>query len=81
LAGIHLDPENKEWPLIIAYEPVWAIGTGRAATADGANAVVADIVRPMLAECLGIEASQQIRVRMVARLKEITPENFYAARY
>jgi len=48
--------------LVIAYEPIWAIGTGRAATAAGANAVLADIIRPALAELFGVQASQEIRI-------------------
>jgi len=48
--------------LVIAYEPVWAIGTGKAATAEGANAVVADIIRPSLAELFGEQVAQEIRV-------------------
>ena len=39
--------------VIIAYEPVWAIGTGLAATPDGANAVHRDVVRPILREVFG----------------------------
>jgi triosephosphate isomerase (TIM) len=40
--------------IVIAYEPVWAIGTGLAATGPGANAVVADFIRaPMTALCAG----------------------------
>ena len=48
--------------LVIAYEPVWAIGTGRAATAAGANAVLADVIRPVLAEMFGKPASESIRI-------------------
>jgi triosephosphate isomerase len=47
---------------MIAYEPVWAIGTGRAATGDGANTVVRDMIRPALSQMFGEDISQEIRV-------------------
>lgn len=43
--------------VIIAYEPVWAIGTGKTATADQAEEVCA-LIRSLLAEKYGVEASQ-----------------------
>ena len=49
-------------PVVVAYEPVWAIGTGRAATATGANAVIADVIRPALAELYGDAFAQSVRV-------------------
>ncbi len=48
--------------IVVAYEPVWAIGTGKASTADNANAVVKDIIRPELARLFGNETAQAIRV-------------------
>jgi triosephosphate isomerase len=48
--------------LVIAYEPVWAIGTGRAATAEGANRVIADIIRKELRDLYGDELAQTVRI-------------------
>jgi len=47
---------NDGGVVVIAYEPVWAIGTGKAATAEGANQVIADVIRPALADSYGDEA-------------------------
>ena len=48
--------------IIVAYEPVWAIGTGKASNGPEANAVVKDVIRPALAELFGNETAQAIRV-------------------
>jgi triosephosphate isomerase len=48
--------------LVIAYEPVWAIGTGRAATAAGANETVG-IIRTVVGEVWGADAAASIRIQ------------------
>ena len=48
--------------IVVAYEPVWAIGTGKAATAEGANAVLRDFIRPALANFFGSAVTQNIRI-------------------
>lgn len=48
--------------LILAYEPVWAIGTGLAATPEGANAVHRDVIRPILNELFGETVGEGIRI-------------------
>lgn len=50
------EPDN----LVIAYEPVWAIGTGKAATSNDASAVI-DIIRRVISELYG-PSSKQIPV-------------------
>jgi triosephosphate isomerase len=49
--------------IVIAYEPVWAIGTGRAATSEQAQAVHKDVVRKTLADLFGQDAAQAIRIQ------------------
>jgi len=57
-----LTPEDG-LKLVIAYEPVWAIGTGRAATAEVAQSVHANVVRPALAHLFGQAVADQIRIQ------------------
>lgn len=48
--------------VVVAYEPVWAIGTGKAATGEDASRVVSAIIRPAVAELFGAETSGRVRV-------------------
>jgi triosephosphate isomerase len=57
--------------LVIAYEPVWAIGTGRAATAADANTGNA-IIRDEVAQVLGAEVAQATRIQYGG---SVTPAN------
>ncbi|HEX9014202.1 MAG TPA: triose-phosphate isomerase [Anaerolineaceae bacterium] len=59
LQGVSAEQASK---VVVAYEPVWAIGTGKAATGEGANAVVRDFIRKPIAEMLGETNAQAIRV-------------------
>ena len=63
LNGIEFELGESKFPnLVIAYEPIWAIGTGRAATPQDANRVIAEVVRTALAELYGDNIAQKIRV-------------------
>lgn len=56
LAGVGAASE-----LVVAYEPVWAIGSGQAATPDQAQQVAAPL-RALLAESVGADAAQSTRI-------------------
>jgi len=58
LAGISADEAKS---LVIAYEPVWAIGTGQVATPEDAQEVCAAL-RGLLVELFGEETADGIRI-------------------
>jgi len=74
LSGLSLADGNA---LVIAYEPVWAIGTGKASTGIGANAVVADVIRPALKELFGEPLAQAIRVLYGGSVKAENAAEFF----
>jgi triosephosphate isomerase len=65
LAG--LKPEQVA-SMVVAYEPIWAIGTGRTATAADAQAVCAAI-RGTVAELAGVEAADALRIQYGGSVK------------
>ena len=54
--------EDKIRKMIIAYEPIWAIGTGKTATADQAEEVCAAI-RKVVGELYGEDAAKALTVQ------------------
>ena len=63
--------------IVVAYEPVWAIGTGRASNGAEANAVVKDVIRPALTELFGNETAQAIRVLYGGSVTSSNADEFF----
>jgi triosephosphate isomerase len=63
--------------MVIAYEPIWAIGTGKTATADDAQQVCASI-RAAVAASFGADAGASIRIQYGGSVKPGTTEELMA---
>lgn len=55
-----IKPENMN-KIIIAYEPIWAIGTGKTASKEDANEMIA-YIRNLIKEIYGDGISEEIRI-------------------
>ena len=69
-----LDDVEHLSAVVIAYEPIWAIGSGRAATPDGANATIA-LIRQTVADLSNQQVAQGLRIQYGG---SVTPDNFAA---
>ena len=65
-----LTPEQVE-ALVIAYEPIWAIGTGKTATSEQANDTIKSI-RAMVARAYGDEIALKVRIQYGGSVKPST---------
>ena len=59
LAGVAADDVKN---LVIAYEPIWAIGTGKTATSDQAEEVCKGI-RELIAEIYDTDTAEAVRIQ------------------
>jgi triosephosphate isomerase len=72
-----VDPA-KAAEVIVAYEPIWAIGTGKASSGENANAVLADYIRPALADLFGADTAQAIRIQYGGSVKGANADEFFS---
>lgn len=68
LAGLTKDQVEK---LVVAYEPIWAIGTGKTATDDQANNTIA-YIRSVVAVMYGKETAEKTRIQYGGSVKPAT---------
>ncbi|NLJ50461.1 MAG: triose-phosphate isomerase [Candidatus Atribacteria bacterium] len=71
--GIATLTNEEALSLVVAYEPVWAIGTGKAATPQDAHQVIS-FIRQQLAEKFNEKTAEQIRILYGG---SVTPENVF----
>ena len=73
--GISMEDAAKT---VVAYEPVWAIGTGKAASAEMANDIIGGAVRKNLAELFGSDQAEKIRILYGGSVKGENAAEFFA---
>jgi len=59
LKDVHLDDPGR---LVIAYEPVWAIGSGKSASGSETAELIGRVIRPVLSGLWGEKTAEGIRV-------------------
>jgi triosephosphate isomerase (TIM) len=67
-AGLDGIPKAAVGRMVVAYEPIWAIGTGRNATPEDAEAVCA-LIRGTVTDVAGAEAAEAIRIQYGGSVK------------
>lgn len=68
-------PAESLTDIVIAYEPIWAIGTGKNASPEDANETIRVAVRAVIAALYGDDVAQRVRIQYGGSVK---PENMAA---
>ena len=74
LAGVQISNAGQ---LVLAYEPIWAIGTGKAATADDIDTLLRNVVRPVLSGILGEQTAQEMRILYGGSVKPDNAKSYF----
>lgn len=78
LAGSVFHLTAEQWKnIVIAYEPIWAIGTGKTATTEQAQEVCADI-RKCIAEIYDEATAEAIRIQYGGSVNANTAADLFA---
>ena len=65
--------------IVIAYEPVWAIGTGKTATAEDANKTIG-YIRSLVKKTWGAEVAKSLRIQYGGSMKPSNAKELMAMR-
>jgi triosephosphate isomerase len=75
LKNIYLDDPQK---IVIAYEPIWAIGSGKIASATETADLIASVIRPVLSGIWDENIAQGIRILYGGSVKPSNARSFFS---
>jgi triosephosphate isomerase len=64
--------------IVIAYEPIWAIGTGKSSTSEDANEVIA-YIREVVASQFSAEVADAVRIQYGGSVKPANIQEYMSA--
>lgn len=77
LNGLNTISSDEASQIIIAYEPVWAIGTGLASSPEDAQNVHKNIIRKALSELFGEQTAEKIRILYGGSVTAVNAAEFF----